>query len=111
MNEETTEQPKVVNLKVLKSHVKIMGTTRIHDSILQDLEVEKKEQLAIYHDGKSILRTMFADNHIEKDFISLRKDALKKLNVSEGDIVVVGSQAEMKKYLKALKETEKEQKE
>lgn len=111
MNEETNEQPKVVNLKVLKSHVKIMGTTRVHDSVLKDLDVQEKEQLAIYHDGQSILRTMFADKHIEKEFISLRKDALKKLKVSEGDIVVVGSKADMKTYLKALKETGKEGKE
>lgn len=109
MGDEDNEQPNVMNLRVVSSPVKISGSTRVHDAVLEKLGMEEKEQLSIHYDGQTILRTLFADDHIEKDAISLRKDAMSKLSLSEGEIVVVGSRDDMKEYLRILREKEEEE--
>ena len=108
--DEEGEQPKIIELKVLKSRIKVPGSCRINDAALERIRSEEKDQVAIHFDGATILCTVFADDLIEKDLINLRADDLKKLNVRKGETVSLGSRKDMKKHLKLMKKMEKAEK-
>ena len=107
---ESGEAPKVLELKVAKSVIKVDGTCRVHDSVLPDLGMEEKDQLTIHFEDEAVLCTLYADDLVPKGTIKLRGEDMKRLGVSEGHKVLVGSRDDMKRHVKELKEQEKERK-
>lgn len=109
-DQESVESPKVLELKVAKSVIKVDGTCRVHDVVLPSLELDEKDQMAILHEDELILCTVFADDLVTKGSIKLRGEDMKRLGVNEGTKVLVGSLDDVKKHLKEKKEKEKERK-
>lgn len=93
--------PKIIELSVSPSPIRTDGSCRVHDSVLDKIDVDEKAQVAIYFDGAIILSTIFADELMEEDKIKIRSKSQEIIGAMEGDRVVVGSQGEMKEYVKS----------
>lgn len=101
--EDETETNPEVKLKVKKSSVKFEGSMRVHESILEKLGCEEKDQVVLMKDdGKKILNTIFADELVEKDTVILRTETMEDLDVEEGDEVTLQVN---KKIIEDLKDT------
>ena len=101
--------PKIIELNVKKSRIKIPGSCRVHNDVLKKIDVEEKTQVAIHFDGDTILCTLYADSLIGKDAIKIRADDMDNLKVKKNETVSIGSRKDMKRHLKLLKAAEKEE--
>ncbi len=97
---ETEMNPKV-KLKVKKSPIRFEGSVRVHDSILNKLGCEEKDQIVLMNDDdKQILNTIYADELVAKDTVILRTEAMEDLDVKEGDEVTLQVNKEIIEELK-----------
>ncbi|MGM0405931.1 MAG: hypothetical protein ACQEQM_07310 [Thermoplasmatota archaeon] len=87
---DETEKTLGVKLKVKKSSVRFEGSIRVHDSILEKLGCDEKDQIVLMNDEeKKILNTIYADELVAKDTVILRAEAMDDLDVKEGDEVTL----------------------
>jgi formylmethanofuran dehydrogenase subunit D len=79
-----------LSLDVKESHIEGEdGVARINDNLLAKLGAEEGHSIEVAHESKAILVTIFGDNMIEENLISLRPGDRKKLGVSQGDKVIL----------------------
>lgn len=107
VSEDDLGPPKVIRLKVQKSPVKMAGSCRIHESVLEGIGCERKEQIAVSAGGKTILCTLFADDLVPNGAIKLRSADMKNLGVDDGAMVTVGARKEVARMVKEAKAQEK----
>ncbi|MFO8109763.1 MAG: hypothetical protein R6U17_04475 [Thermoplasmata archaeon] len=102
MNKESeTEKMPSVKLKVKESPIRFEGSVRVHDSILEELGCEEKDQIVLMNDDeKQILNTIYSDDLVAKDTVILRTEAMKDLDVKEGDEITLQVNKEIFKDLK-----------
>ena len=99
--ESETEEMPSVKLKVKESSVRFEGSMRVHDSILEKLGCEEKDQVVLMNDEeKQILNTIYADELVAKDTVILRTEAMEDLDVKEGDEVTLQVNKEILKDMK-----------
>ena len=73
---EDITEPSETRLKVKMSPIRFKGSVRVHHSVLEEIGCSVKDQVVIISDKKKILRTLFADDHVEEDSIKLRAHAM-----------------------------------
>ena len=106
-----------VDLEVKESYIEGEdGVARISDKILKQLGAEEGHSITVSAEKKSILVTIYGDNLIEDNLISLRPGDRKKLKVSKGDKVSLsltkpfGSSVRERLHLGAKDKDEEEEK-
>ena len=65
------------------------GVARINDLVLKKLDAEEGHSILVESEEDSILVTVYGDDLIEPNLISLRPGDRKKLEVSQGDKVKI----------------------
>lgn len=89
MTKDKDEELKI-ELKVKESFIEGEdGVARINEKVLKKLNAEEGHSITVETEENSILVTIYGDNLIETNLISLRPGDRKKLEVSQGDIVKV----------------------
>lgn len=106
-SEDDLGPPKVIELKVQKSPIKMAGSCRIHESTLEGIGCERKQQIAVSAGGRTILCTLFADDLVPNGAIKLRSADMKNLGVEDGAMVSVGARKEVARMVKESKAQEK----
>jgi hypothetical protein len=116
-SEDDLGPPKVIELKVHKSPIRMAGSCRIHESVIEGIGCERKQQIAVSAGGRTILCTLFADDLVPMGAIKLRSTDMKNLGVEDGTTVTVGARKEVARLVKetnvqtkALKKSEKDAK-
>ena len=106
-----------IDLEVKESYIEGEdGVARINDNTLRKLGAEEGHSITVSAEKKSILVTIYGDNLIEDNLISLRPGDRKKLKVSKGDKVSLslakplGASIKEKLHLGAKDEDEEEKK-
>jgi hypothetical protein len=95
--------PKVIELKVLKSPIKMAGSCRIHESAIRTIDCNRNQQIAVSAKGKTIYCTLFADGHVPAGWIKLRSTDIKNLGIEENATVTVGAKKAVARVEKAVK--------
>ena len=89
---------------------------RISDNVLEKLGVDEGHSIVVSTEKKSILVTIYGDQLIEDELISLRPGDRKKLHVSKGDKVSLspstsfGASIKEKLHLGSKEDDEEEEK-
>ena len=76
-------------LTVRRSHVRVAGSTRIHESVLNELGVGKGDVVDVGFGARHLALHLYADPHVRPDHIVLRHPDLERLGAHEGDQVRV----------------------
>jgi hypothetical protein len=81
-----------VSLVVQKRNFPSRGRARIHESVLELLEITEGDHIDLFHDpeAKPVTLTAYADSLVDKDAIRLDEEDMKKLEVDEGASITVG---------------------
>jgi formylmethanofuran dehydrogenase subunit D len=84
----TEEEVTKIELEVKESPIEGKdGVARISDDILTKLQAEEGHSVVVASESKELLITIYADQMIETNKISLRPGDRKKLGVAGGDKV------------------------
>ena len=84
------EEEVKIELEVKESYIEGEdGVARINDEVLEKLNAEEGHSVVVESEEDSILVTIYGDNLIESNLISLRPGDRKKLEVSQGDKVKI----------------------
>jgi formylmethanofuran dehydrogenase subunit D len=87
LTEQEQEEIKI-ELVVKESPIEAKdGVARINEAVLKQLGVEEGHSVVTTAGEKSLLLTVFADNLIEKNMISIRPGDLERLGIGTGDKV------------------------
>ena len=76
-------------LTVRRSRVRLAGSTRIHESVLSELGLDKGDVVDVGFGPRHLALHLYADAHVRPDHIVLRHPDLERLGAHEGDRVRV----------------------
>jgi formylmethanofuran dehydrogenase subunit D len=111
------EEEVIIELQVKESYIEGEdGVARIHDDVLKKLNAEEGHSIIVESEEDSILVTIYGDNLIDANLISLRPGDRKKLEVSNGDKVKIslsksfGDSIKKKLHIRKDEDEEEEEK-
>lgn len=78
-----------IGLKIQTRDFPSRGRARVHDSVLDMLEISEGDDIDLFStpDAKPVTVSIYADSMVEKGTIRLDDEDVKKLGVAEGAVV------------------------
>lgn len=83
------DDAKAVPLKVELSRVSVRGIARMNEAVMESLGLKAKAPIVVTRGGRAVLVHVFGDRFVGKGTIRLRKAAMSRLQVKEGERVSV----------------------